>query len=87
MKLWIVLSIIAISLLGCDQLPPSPDIWKCVYVPGVKFRCANVKTKEKINISLDSPAMQNALCLSIEDYKKSERWVSQIEQMAQKRCK
>lgn len=73
--------------LGCSQVPPYPEVWVCVHLTRLHFfRCENTKTKEKITIPDESMKMDKSICLSIEDYKKSEDWVQTVKSIAEKRC-
>lgn len=83
----IVLLIISLNV-ACAQLPDFPEVYQCVYLPSMnKFRCVNTRTKAKISLRLDDPRMNKALCVSVDDYRKSEAWVSQVKQIAERRCK
>lgn len=84
----ILLLATSLSLGACASLPPFPEVWQCAYsIRFDKFRCVNTKTKQKVNLRRDDPAMEAAQCLSADDYKKSERWVSQVIDIAEKKCK
>lgn len=80
---------LSLSLVGCGtQVPDFPGVVQCAYsVKFNKFRCVNTKTKEAFNVSRDDSRMEAAQCLSADDYKASEHWVSVVKSIAEKRCK
>lgn len=83
-----VLLIISLVSIGCVQLPPFPEIEQDGYsYKYKKFRACNTITHKCRNISLDSPSMEGAQCMSGPDYKKSEQWVDAVVEIANQRCK
>jgi hypothetical protein len=79
---------ITLSAAGCGQIPEAPAVWQCGYsVKFNKFRCVNIKTNEKINLSRDDARMEAAQCLSADDFKASQDWVSELKRLAEQRCK
>lgn len=87
-KLKIALFLISLSLEACASLPPFPEIWQCAYsVKFDKFRCVNTSTKAAINLKRNDPRMEAAQCLSADDYKKSEEWLTSVLEIANKRCR
>jgi hypothetical protein len=84
----IALLLTSLSLIACSKLPPFPEVWQCAYsIKFNKFRCVNTKTKAKVNLRRDDSSMEAAQCLSAEDYIASERWVANIKELAERRCK
>ena len=68
-------------------VPDMPEVYQCQYSGKPRaFYCMNTKTKEKIKLSADDPSMKAALCLSADDYKKSEAWVKSVIELAKTRC-
>lgn len=79
---------LSLSLAGCGRIPEPPAVWKCGHsVKFNKFRCVNTKTKDAVNVSRNSSQMEAAQCLSADDYKTSERYVSELIKLAEARCK
>lgn len=82
-----ILLITSLELIACSSLPPFPEVWQCGYsIKFNKFRCVNTKTKQAINLKRDDPHMEAAQCLSFEDYKASELWVSNVKGIAEQHC-
>lgn len=83
-----VLSLIAISLIACEKLPPYPEVWNCGY--SIKFDfffCVNNKTNDEIVLKRDDPRMERSQCLSEKDYEAGQQWVETLKQMAERRCR
>ena len=82
------MTLLAITLSACGRIPDPPPVWQCAHsVKFNKFRCVNIATKEAVNVSRSDPRMEAAQCLSADDYKASERWVSELKKLAETRCK
>jgi hypothetical protein len=82
------LLITSLSILGCSQLPPFPEVYQCQFNGNPRaFYCINTKTKERLKIDAGSDVMKGAQCLSADDYLKSEAWVEFVKSQAEKRCK
>ena len=82
------LLITSLSLIACASLPTAPELWQCGYTHKFnKFRCVNTRTKEKVNLRVDSPIMEGAQCLSLDDYLEAERWIQKVKNIAEQRCK
>jgi hypothetical protein len=78
---------ISLSVLGCSQLPPFPEVWQCQFNGSPRaFYCVNSKTKERLKLNAESEVMRGAQCLSADDYLKSEAWVEFVKSQAEKRC-
>ena len=88
-KIRTLLAALSLSFIGCGtQVPNFPEVWQCGYsVKFNKFRCVNTKTKEAMNLSRDDSRMEAAQCMSVNDYKASEHWVSVVKSIAEQRCK
>lgn len=72
---------------GCGSLPPFPEVYQCTYMPRFsKFRCTNTRTHARVNLPLNSPRMDGAQCLSIDDYEKAQHWIETVKQIAERRC-
>lgn len=79
---------IALGLSACGRIPDPPAVWACGYsIKFNKFRCVNTETKKAVNVSRDDSQMEAAQCLSADDYKRSERYVSELLKLAEQRCK
>lgn len=84
------LLIIAISVVGCESLPPAPEVVQYgvhadVEPPG--FYGVNNKTKERVYRRFTDPRMKAGQCLDAKDYKEMQAWVKQVKEIAEKRCK
>lgn len=88
MKIALMFLFFYLSLIGCaPELPPFPELNQCAYsVKFNKWRCVNSVTHAAENRTRDDVRMEGAQALSVEDYKKSEAWVQEIHDLAQKRC-
>jgi hypothetical protein len=77
------------SLVSClGAVPEFPEIWQCGYSSKFnKFRCVNSKTGEAKNLKRDDPSMEGSQCLSVNDYRLSERWVDTVIKIAESRCR
>lgn len=74
--------LLSFVLSSCGSVVPDfPEVWQCVYKNN-KFYCVNSKTSAKKIVT----NMENAQCLSSSDYKKSERWVAVVRELAEQRC-
>lgn len=85
-----ILLLIAISLCGCESLPPVPQhiqfgVHADIMPPG--FYGVNSETKEKVYRSFNDPKMKAGQCLDVEDYKKMQEWVKTVKEIAEGRCK
>ena len=77
-----------LALSGCGRVPDPPAVWQCGYsIKFNKFRCVNIQTKEAVNLSRDDRRMEAAQCLSADDFKKSQDYVSELTRLAEQRCK
>jgi hypothetical protein len=82
------LLILSLSVGACGSVPRFPQVEQCAYsVKFNKFRCVNVKTKAKRNVSRESKEMEGAQCLSINDYKQAETWLATVKEMAERKCR
>jgi hypothetical protein len=84
------LLIIAISVVGCESLPPTPEvvqygIYADVEPPG--FYGVNNKTKERTYRRFIDPKMKAGQCLDAKDYKEMQDWVKKVKQISEERCK
>lgn len=88
-KLKTILLTITLSLTGClDLVPNPPEIWQCGYsVKFNKFRCKNTVTGQAVNVDRNDSAMEASQCLRADDYKAMARWIDQVKEIANKRCK
>lgn len=83
-----VLLITCLSLSGCASLPPFPEIYQCAWNGTPRaFYCVNTQTKARIKIEAQDPSMKAAQCVSADDFKKVQAWVSQVEQVANEKCR
>jgi hypothetical protein len=83
-----LLMLSCLNILGCDGAPKPPVLWQCGYsIKFSKFRCVNTETKETLNLSRDDMKMEGAQCLSLDDYKKSEKYISELITYAREKCK
>lgn len=80
---------ISLSLAGCaSALPEFPEIWQCAFDGNPKaFYCVNTRTGARLKVAADDPRMKGAQCMSLDDYRKSERWVQQVKLIAEQRCR
>jgi hypothetical protein len=84
----ILLALSLLSIQACDSVIKPPAVWQCGHsIKFDKFRCINTESGEAVNLSRDDMRMDGAQCLSIEDYKKSEQYVSDLIEQAKQRCK
>jgi hypothetical protein len=78
----------AICLEACAYLPPFPAVNQCLYrYDKQAFYCVNTDTKAQVKIPIASPVMRAAQCVSADDYKKVQDWVSTVKQIAETRCR
>jgi hypothetical protein len=83
-----MLLILSLSLVACGKIPEPPEVWQCAYsVKFNKFRCVNNKTKEAVNLSREDAGMEGAQCLTREGYLAMQKWIGELESLAEKRCK
>ncbi len=81
------LTLFAIFLSGCAGIPPFPAVWQCLYRHDKgAFYCVNTETKTQLKVPLDSADMKAAQCVSADDFKKVQSWISTVKDIAEKRC-
>lgn len=85
-----VLFAIAISLSGCAQLPKVPrhvqyGTHADVNPPG--FYGVDNESSERVYRTFQDPHMKAAQCLSVDDYRSFQAWVSQVKEIAEQRCR
>lgn len=88
---WIALAIIWTAILfllsGCSILPTFPEIWQCQFNGDPRaFYCVNTKTGEQKKFDLMDPVFKAAQCVSADDYKKVQQWISDSEKIILDRC-
>lgn len=78
---------LGISLSACAGLPPFPEVNQCgVNGSPRAFYCEDTTTHKQKKLPIDSPLMKGAQCLSADDYKKSEAWVTTVQEIASQHC-
>lgn len=85
-----ILLIIFLSLIGCANLPESPEVVQYGIYPDVNppgLYGVNSKTQSKSYKSFNDISIKGAQCLMKNDYKAMQRWISELEKIAAKRCK
>lgn len=81
---------LVVSLAACSQLPPFPEVVQYGYHADVArpgFYGVNTETHARTFRTPDDPIMKGAQCMSLDDYKKSEDWVRQVKEIAERKCK
>lgn len=74
--------LLSFALSSCGSVIPAfPEVWQCVR-KNSKFYCVNTETQARKIMA----EMENAQCLSAADYRKSERWVATVREIAEQRC-
>lgn len=83
--------LLSLSLVfsACGNLPPFPEVVQYGYHADVArpgFYGVNTKTQARTFRLPNDPVMKGAQCMTLDDYKKSEDWVRQVKEIAEKRC-
>lgn len=80
--------LLTIFLSACASLPPTPEVKQCGYsIKFNEFDCVDTKTKATTLLSRSDKRMEAAQCLSADDFKAMEAWVTAVEEIAEQRCK
>lgn len=77
-----------LALAGCGlNVPPPPEDYQCSVNGNPRaFYCVHSKTKERLIIPINDNRMKGAQCLSATAYKRYEKWVQSIIELAKTRC-
>lgn len=78
---------LSLVLLSCDaSLPPKPDGWHCTYFDK-KFYCAEINNPDNTkDFDIDSVEMEKAQCQPLETFERYSAYVSELKELARKRC-
>lgn len=84
------LFVIAISVVGCAQLPPQPEVIQYsihadVNPPG--FYGVNNKTQAHDYQDFSSSVMKAGQCLTAGGYSSYQAWLQQVKEIAEQRCR
>lgn len=79
-----------LSILGCQAVPPFPDVNQCALRPEALY-CVGTTNHERTIFKSGSPEFKDAQCLPVNDAKKSyqsaEAWAQNVKQIAEERCR
>lgn len=81
--------VISFLLVGCDNLPTAPEVYRCGYFYSdsvePEFICVSSKDNDKVVIRKPTE-MFEAQCLSADDYKLEQEYITHVIEYVKNNC-